>query len=126
MTAGIGIKNIDGFDRVIQMLLGIGAVNIGNTRIKTAAEYRHQSLFLETIMIGPLPAVLEMCLVRWFIIGGIKVINPTFETGIHNGQILIRQRDIDDQFRAALFYQGNQFRHTVGIDLGGLHLALIE
>ena len=42
--------------------------------------------------------------------------NPGFEAGIHDGQILIGQGDIDDDLGLEAFQQRHEFWHMIGID----------
>ena len=59
-------------------------------------------------------------LVWRLVAGGVKIRNPGLETGVHDGEILVWQGDIDDQVRRNLSHQGNQLPRVVGIDLSGL------
>jgi hypothetical protein len=42
------------------------------------------------------------------------------QAGVHDGEILIRKGDIDDDLGLELIQQGDEFRHIVSIDTCGL------
>ena len=47
--------------------------------------------------------------------------NPCFEAGIHDGQVLIRERHIDNQFGLELTDEFHRFSHIVGVHAGGFY-----
>ena len=53
--------------------------------------------FLKTLTISPLPRVLEVSLILRLIVGRIKIVYATLQTGIHYSKILIRQSHVYDQ-----------------------------
>ena len=48
-------------------------------------------------MVSPLPIVLELCCVRRLVVGRIHIGHARFKTGIHDVEILVRKRNIDQQ-----------------------------
>ena len=68
--------------------------------------------------------VLKLCHVTRLVVGGVDVMHTCFEAGVHDGEILIRQRHIDDDFGLVAFQQLDQLRDIVRIHGGGLNRAL--
>jgi hypothetical protein len=91
MVSRVGVDDVDVMNLIEQMLLGIGAVDVGHTRIEAAAQQRHETFFLKPLVVGPLILVAEPGFVARFVIGRIEVIHPCF----HQCQILVRQRHVN-------------------------------
>jgi hypothetical protein len=53
---------------------------------------------LEALVVGPLPAVLELGGVRRLVVGGVEVVDARFEARLHQVKILIGEGDVDQQF----------------------------
>ncbi len=121
MIAAVDIDNVQGVDFIEVVLGDVGGKHIGGAWIETGAQQRHQPRLFKFVLIGPLPAVLELGGIQRLVVGGIHIIDARFQTGIHNGQILIGQRHIDHQIRFDAIDQRHQFRHVVRIYLGGLN-----
>ena len=120
MIAAVAIQNVELADRLQLVLLQPHGKHAGDAGVKARTQQRHQALFLEPVVIGPLPAVFELRLVLGFIVRGIEVIDARRQTGIHDRQILIRQRQIDDQLGRNLFDQASERRNFLGVDFIGL------
>jgi hypothetical protein len=78
--------------------------------------------FLEAVLIGPLPVIFELGHILGLIVGGIQIGHARRQTGIHDRQILIGQRQIDHQLGTDLLDQRRQSRHILGIDGIGRNL----
>ncbi len=76
---------------------------------------------LETFLVGPLPGVFEIGGVQRLVVGGVKVVNTGLQAGVHDGQILIRERHVDDKLRLLLPDKRHQFGDVVGIDPGSIN-----
>ena len=116
MVAGIAVDDVKIVDLVKMMLLGIGGEDAGNPRVETAAEQRHQPQLLKAFLVRPLPAVFELGDIGGLVIGGIKIMDAGFQTGIHDVQILVGEGDIDDHDRPEQTDQSHQLGNIVGID----------
>lgn len=103
------------------MLCGISREYRRNSRVEAAAEYGRQPLLLETVLISPLPRILEMGLVLGLVVGRIEVVDPALETCVHDRQVLIRERNIDNNVGLETAEEFAQFRNAVGIDLRRLY-----
>ena len=80
---------------------------------------------LEAVLVGPLPGVLKMCLVLWFVVGCVEVITATCQTGVHNSQILIGQGKVYHKFRLVFVEECLQLLHVVSIHLSSLDVHLV-
>ena len=99
VVAGIAIHDVNRIDFIKMRFQGMGAENIGYPRIKAASQQGHDAPLFKPVMVIPLPFVTEFSLIRRFVIGRIEIIHPGFEAGVHDRQILVRERHIDDQIR---------------------------
>ena len=121
MVAGITVHNIQVVHLVKMMFCCVGCINATYSRIESTTQYRCQSCVFKTFFISPLPAVFEMSFILWFIVCCIQIIHPGFQTSFHDGQILIRQSYIDDDFGFETIKQGYQFVYIVRIYLCSLN-----
>ena len=60
VVAAIAVQNINGVDGVELVLLGIGAVSLGDARVKAAAQQGGQAGLLKLFGVSPLPAVIKV------------------------------------------------------------------
>ena len=81
----IAINDINEFNGIKQMIAGIGTKDVGDTRIKAAAQNGHQPFFFKALLIGPLPVIGELGLFAGFIVGGVHIMHARGQTGIHQG-----------------------------------------
>ncbi len=116
VVTGVAIDDVEVMDFVEMMLGGIGGEDGRDARVETAAEDSGEPGSLEPVLISPLPRILEMRLV----IGRIEVIAPALEAGIHDGEVLVRQGDVDDDVGLERPEQFAQLGDAVGVDLRGL------
>ena len=101
------------------MLGGTRGIYSTHARVEAASQDCRQASFLETLAVGPLPAVLEVCLVTRLIVSGVEVVHSTFQTCVHDGEVLIGQCHVNHQLGLMALEQSHQFRHAVGIDFVG-------
>ena len=97
-----------------------------DTRVETAAEDGRKTGGLETVLIGPLPRILEVRLVARLVVGRVEVVAAAFEAGVHDREILVRKRHVDHDVGFERAEQFAQLRHAVGVDLGGLHAVAAD
>lgn len=95
------------------------------SRVEAASENGGQAGFLEAFAIGPLPAVFEMSFVFRLIVGRVEIIDPAFQTCVHDREVLIGEGYVDDKHGLVAVEQFHKLRnavsiHTVGVDLGSL------
>ena len=138
VVAAVAVEDVDGVDGVELVLLGVGAVSLGHTRIEAAAQQRGQAGFLKLFGIGPLPAVIEVgretgllaallvdgaplrvVRVLRLVVGGVHVVDAAGQAGVHDGQILIGQGDVHHEVGLVALDEGDHFVHLVGVHLGG-------
>jgi len=120
VVAGVAIDDVQLADAVELVLAQPGGEDIGDARIEAAAEQRHQPPFAKPLLVRPLPGVFEGGLVAGFVVGGVQVVDTGRQAGIHDGQVLIGQGDVDHQFGPHSFDQRAELGRVVGIHSGGL------
>jgi len=85
-------------------------------RVETAAEDSREAGFLEAFAIGPLPRIFKMGLVFRLIIGGVEIVDAADKTCVHDREVLIRQRHVDDHVGFMTAEELDELVDTVGID----------
>ena len=138
VVAAIAVQNINGVDGVELVLLGIGAVSLGDARVKAAAQQGGQAGLLKLFGVSPLPAVikvggetgllaallingapLRVVGVFRLIVGGVHVVDAAGQAGIHDGQVLVGQGNVHDQIGLVGLDEGDHFFGLIGIHLRG-------
>ena len=89
MVPSVAVYNIEVVDLVEVMLGGIGGKDARHPGVETTSKDSGKAGLFESFAIGPLPAILILCLVKRLIIGGIKVVYSALQAGIHNGKVLV-------------------------------------
>ncbi len=123
VVATVDVDDVERVDLVEVVLLDPGGEDVGGTGIEPGTEQRHAARVLELVLVGPLPLVFELGGVERFVVGGIEVIDAGFEAGVHDRQVLVWQRDVDDEGRLHFLDEGDQFGHVVGVNLRSLDRA---
>ena len=126
MVSRVAINNVEILNFVKNMFGSICRENTRNARIKTTAENSGKSGFLETITVCPLPTILKVSLITGFVVRSIEIAHPGTQTGIHDGQILIRQSKIHDNIRLVRIQKLGQSLLVIGINLRSLKLAILD
>ena len=117
VIAGVAVHDVQ-LVHLVEVMLGcIGGIDSAYTRIEAAAQNGRQSSLFKALLVGPLPAVLKVRLILGLVVGRIKVVHTSLETGLHDGEILIRQGHIDDDVWTEAVEEGHQLIHAVGIYL---------
>ncbi len=120
----MAVQDVDALDLVEQVLLAVGAVDVGHAGIEAAAQRGHVAGLGEALLERPLFLVLELGLVRMLVVGGIQVGHAGTQAGFHDGQVLIGQGHMDQHVGLERFDQRNQRLDVIGVDLGGLDGAV--
>ena len=116
MVAAVAVENIDFLDGVELVLESVGAVGLRDTRVKTGTEQCRKAGLFKLFFISPLPAVVEVGAEALFlaafvvdlaplgvvnvfglVVRRVHVIHATFEAGVHDGEVLVRKRDVHHQ-----------------------------
>ena len=116
VIACIAIDDVEILNLLEVMLGSIGSEDRGHAWVKTTSEDGSESCLLETLTICPLPAVFEVSLILWLIVGSIHIVDTSFEAGIHDGEVLIRKSEVDAEFWLELLHQSHESRNIVCID----------
>ena len=142
MVAAVAVQDVDGVDFIEQVLLCVSAVRLRYARVKAGAEQSGQTGVLKLFLVCPLPGVVEVrgktlvlaaLLVNGaplrivgvlrLVVGSIHVVYAALEARIHDGQVLIRQRNVHHDVRLVLVDERAQLVHVVRIHLGGADLG---
>ena len=138
VVAAVAVQDVDGVDLVKIVLQGVGGKDAGDARVKAGAQDGGQAGLLELLGVSPLPAVIKvggetLLLAALFIdsapggvvgvlrliVGGVDVVDAAGQAGVHDGQVLIRQRHVQDHVgRRKLWMTRGQLLHVVGVHLG--------
>jgi hypothetical protein len=119
VIAAVAVENVELADGLELVLLEPHGEDRCDAGIEARSQQRHNPGLLETVVIGPLPFVLELGLVFGLVIGGVEIMHAGLETGVHDRQVLIGQRQIDDQAGLHLADQIDHRRDFLGVDLVG-------
>ena len=125
MVSGVAIHDIEHLNLIEVMLGSVCGEDAGNTWVETAAEDSAETCLLELILVSPLPRVLEVSLVLWLIVSGIHIVATASQTGIHDGEVLVRQSEVDDKLRLIAIKESLQLLNVVGIHLSRLNIHLV-
>ncbi len=123
VVARVAVDDVEGVDAAEVMFEGVGGVDVGDPGIKAATEKGGESGGFEALLVSPLPVVFELGDVTRFVVGGVDVMHACGEAGVHDGEVLIGQGDVDDDLRLEVLQEGSQLGHVVGIDACGLNRA---
>lgn len=123
VVARVAVDDVEGVDAAEVVFEGVGSVNVGDTGIETTTEQGGKPGGLEALLIGPLPVVFELGDVARLVVGGVDVMHARSEAGVHDGEVLVGQRDVDDDFRLEVVQQGGQFGDVVGVNPRSLNGA---
>jgi len=138
VVAAVAVQDVDGVNGVELVLFGVGAVSLGDTRVKAAAQQGGQAGFLKLFGVGPLPAVIKVGRetgllaallvdgapfrvvgVLRLVVGSVHIVDAAGKAGVHDGQVLIGQGDVHDQVRLVSLDEGDDLFGLVGVHLGG-------
>ena len=117
MVARVAVHDVQILDFVEMVLGGVCRVHAGDARVESAAEDGGQAGVLETLLVGPLPAVFKMGHVFRFVVGRVQIVAPRLQASLHDGQVLIRQGQVHHHVGLEAFEEFHQFVHVVGIHL---------
>ena len=116
VVAGVAVDDVEIFHLAEIMFGGVGGEDSRDSRVETAAEDGREAGFLEAFTIGPLPRIFKMSLVFRLIIGRVEIVDAADETGVHDCEVLIRQRHVDDHVGFMTAEELDELVDTVGID----------
>ena len=117
MVTSITVNDVKILYLVEVMLCCISGENACNARVEATTEDCGQSCLTEAVAISPLPRVLEVCLVFRLIVGCVEIVASARQASIHNGEVLIRQREVNNQLWLVIAEQCLQLLHIVSIYL---------
>ena len=141
MVAAVAVQDVDRVDLIEVVLRGVGREDAGHARIETGAEERGEAGLPELILVSPLPAVVEVggeallfnallidlpplriIGVLRLVVGGVDIVHLACKAGVHDREILIGKRDVQDRVRLVGGNERDKLIHVVRIDLCGREL----
>ncbi len=125
VVAGVAVHDVEGLDLVEVVLGGVCREDAGHTRVETATEDGAEACLLELVLVSPLPRVLEVSLVLRLVVGGVHVVASACQASVHDGEVLVRQGEVDDQLWLVAVEERLQLLHVVGVDLCRLDIHLV-
>ena len=75
VVAAVAVENVDGVDLVEEVLLCVGAEDVGHAWVEAGAEQPHDAGGFEALSVGPLPLVFELGFVGRFVVCGVEVVD---------------------------------------------------
>ena len=89
VVAGVGVHDVDRLNRVEEVLLGVGAEDVGHAGVEARAEEGGEASLLEACAVGPLPGVFELREVGRLVVGRVDVVDAGVEAGVHQVEVLV-------------------------------------
>ncbi len=135
MVTTIAVQDINSVDGIEVMLLGISYEDRSYTGIKSASKQCGKSGIFELLLVGPLPAVIEVSGKSGFlaallidltpfrvvgifrlVISSIYIVYLALQAGIHDGKILIRKSDVENDIRMVILDDSHDILYLVGVN----------
>ena len=112
----VAVYDIEVVDLIEVVLGSIGGEDPGHPWVEATAQDSRQPSFFEALLVGPLPAVLELSLVERLIVRRVEVVDACLEASIHDMEVLIGQSDIDDQLWLEGLHQSDELGDVISVD----------
>lgn len=119
VIAAVDVDDIERVDFIKVMLQRPGSENIRHTGIEAGTEQCREPCLGEFFLIGPLPRVFEFCHIGGLVVGGIEVIDAGGKTSVHEGQILVREGDVEKKIGLERVQVSGGGGDIIGIERGG-------
>ena len=126
VVTSIAVYDIEILNLIEMMLSSISCEDACYTWVETTTKNSSKTSLLKALTISPLPRILKVCLILWFIVSGIHIVASASQTSIHDCKVLIRQCEVDNEFRLIVVEQCLQLLNIVSIYLCGLDVSLIS
>ena len=124
VVAGVAVEDVDVVDLVEVVLERVGGEDARDARVEAGAEERRDAGLLVALAVGPLPLVLELRRVLRLVVGRVDVIRLRREAGVHDVQVLVRQREVQHDVRLEVLDQGDERIDVIRINLRRADLRL--
>ena len=119
MVAGVAVHDVEVVHLAEVVLGGVGGEYARHAGVEAAAEDGGEAGLFEAFAVGPLPGVFEVGHVAGLVVGGVEVVDATFEACVHDGEVLIGECDVDYQVGVVAAEESHHFFHVVGVDAVG-------
>ena len=117
VVAAVAVKDVERVDLVEVVLLGVGGEHLRHAGVEPAAEDGRKAGLLEPLAVGPLPGILEVRLLGRLVVRRVEIAHPCGEAGVHDREILVRQRDVHHEIGLVLLDERGKSRHVHRVDL---------
>ena len=125
VVTGIAVNDIQVLNLLEVMLGSISCIDTGYTGVEATTEDGAKASLLETLAISPLPTVLEVSLILGLVVSSIHIVAACLQTSLHDGKVLIRQSQVDNQLGLVGTHQLDQLLYAISIYLSSLNLCAI-
>ena len=116
VVAAVAVEDVDVVDLVKLVLQCVRAEYARYARVKARPEQCGQPRVAEPVTVRPLPAVFELRRVLRLIVRRVHIMHARRKARVHNVQILIRKREIENDLRLKLTNERGERRDVVRID----------
>ena len=124
MVACMLVYDIKVVDFIEMMLGSMCGKNARHTGIEPTAQHCEEACLFEAAFVSPLPAIFKFSLFLRLIISGIEIMDACLQASLHNCQVLIGQRHVDDHCRLKFLNQCNECRHIVSVNFSRLDMLM--
>ena len=127
MVTSVAVHDVE-IVYLVEVVLGsISGINARYARVETTTQDSCQSSILKTLLVCPLPRVLEVRLILRLVVGCIQIVYSARQTGIHDGEVLVWQGEVDAKFRLELLEERLELFYIISIHLcrADIYLARI-
>ena len=121
----IAVYDVEVMNLVELMLSRIGSISLRHSRVESASQYGSQSCLLELILVSPLPGVFEVSLVLRLVVCRVLIVASACQARVHDGQVLVRQSQVEHEVRLELVEEPLQLFHVIGVDLRRFDVHLV-
>ena len=123
MVAAVAVEDVERVDFVEVVLLRVGGEHLRHAGVETTAEDGREAGLLELLAVSPLPGILKVRLLRRLVVGRIEVAHAGGEAGVHDREVLVRERDVHHEVGLVFPDQRRRGRHVHRVDLRGCDLC---
>ena len=125
MVACVAVHDVEILNLIKVMFGCVSCEDARHAWVETATQNGAEPSLLKAFAICPLPRVLEVCFVFGLVVSRIEIVATRRQTSLHDGEVLIRQREVHHDVGFIVAQQLDELLHTVGIDLRSLDLRAI-
>ena len=125
VITSIAVNDIQVLNLLEVMLGSISCIDTGYAGVETTPQDGAKTSPLETLAVSPLPAVFKVSLILRLVVGGIHIVTTCLQASLHDGEVLIRQSQVDNQLGFVGTHKLDQLLYAISIHLSSLNLCAI-